>query len=98
MATNVQALQQRAQGSAALQRYDEIAQILIGTPKAAAHDGVSWMQALCVTLDVPPLSSYGVTEDDFSLIVEKASQSSSMKGNPIALSAEEIREILAQAL
>jgi alcohol dehydrogenase class IV len=98
MAANVQALQERGQGSAALQRYDEVAQLLIGTPRAAAHDGVSWMQALCAALDVPPLSAHGVTEDDFPLIVEKAARSSSMKGNPITLTAEEMEEILRRAL
>jgi alcohol dehydrogenase class IV len=98
MAINVQALQERGQGSDALQRYDEVAQLLIGTPKAAAHDGVSWIQALCTALDILPLSTHGVTEDDFPLIIEKASSSSSMKGNPIELTAEEMKEILNRAL
>jgi len=98
MAVNVRALQERGQESDALRRYDEVAQLLIGTPRATAHDGVSWMQALCATLDVPPLSAHGVTEDDFPLIIEKASRSSSMKGNPIELTAEEMEEILRRAL
>jgi alcohol dehydrogenase class IV len=98
MATNVQALQERGQGSAALHRYDEVAQLLIGTPRATAHDGVSWMQALCATLNTPPLSTYGVTADDFPLIIEKAAKSSSMKGNPITLTAAEMEEILKRAL
>jgi alcohol dehydrogenase class IV len=98
MATNVQALQERESGNSALQRYDEVAQILIGTPKATAHDGVSWIRALCATLDVPPLSAHGVTADDFPLIIEKASQASSMKGNPAKLNAEEMEQILRQAL
>lgn len=98
MAVNVQALQKRGQGNEALRRYDEVAQLLIGTPRATAHDGVSWMQALCTALDVPPLSTHGVTEDDFPLIIEKASKSSSMKGNPIELTTEELEEILRRAL
>jgi alcohol dehydrogenase class IV len=56
------------------------------------------MQALCATLGVPPLSAYGVTENDFPLIVEKASKSSSMKGNPVKLTAEEMGDILRRAL
>jgi alcohol dehydrogenase class IV len=98
IAINVQALQERAAGSPALRRYDEIAQILIGSPKAAARDGVAWMQALCKALQAPPLSSYGMTEGDFSLLIEKASVSSSMKGNPIKLTSDELGEILARAL
>jgi alcohol dehydrogenase class IV len=98
MAANVQALQERGQDGAALQRYDEVAQLLVGTPKAAAHDGVSWVQALCAALDVPPLSAYGVTADEFPLIIEKGTKSSSMKGNPIKLTTEEMEEILNRAL
>ncbi|MFN2229561.1 MAG: iron-containing alcohol dehydrogenase, partial [Anaerolineae bacterium] len=98
MAANVQALQERGQGSAALHRYDKVAQLLIGTLRATAHDGVSWIQALCAALDVPPLSAYGVTAEDFTLIIEKAAKSSSMKGNPIELNTEEMEEILKRAL
>jgi alcohol dehydrogenase class IV len=98
MAVNVQALQKRGQGGDALRRYDEVAQLLIGTPRASAHDGVSWIRALCAALDVPPLSAHGVTEDDFPLIIEKAANSSSMKGNPIKLTAEEMEGILERAL
>jgi alcohol dehydrogenase class IV len=98
MAVNVQALRERGQGGAALRRYDEVAQLLVGSPRAAAHDGVSWMQALCAALDIPPLSAHGVTEDDFPAIVEKAARSSSMKGNPIELTREEMEEILRRAL
>jgi alcohol dehydrogenase class IV len=98
MAVNVQALRKRGQENEALRRYDEVAQLLIGTPRATAHDGVSWMQALCTALGVPPLSTHGMTEDDFPLIIEKAGKASSMKGNPIELTAEEMEEILKQAL
>jgi alcohol dehydrogenase class IV len=98
MEANVQALQDREAGNNALRRYDEVAQVLIGTPRASAHDGVSWIRALCATLDVPPLSAHGVKEKDLAPIVEKASQSSSIKGNPVKLTAEEMDEILRQAL
>jgi alcohol dehydrogenase class IV len=98
MAVNVQVLQKRDPENDALRRYDEVAQLLIGSPRATAHDGVSWTQALCAALDVPSLSAHGVTEDDFPRIIEKATQSSSMKGNPIKLTAEEMEEILRRAL
>jgi alcohol dehydrogenase class IV len=98
MAINVQALQDREKGGHALRRYDELAQYLIGTLRATARDGVSWVQALCERLGVPPLSAYGLTEDDFLLLIEKASQSSSMKGNPVQLTPDEMREVLTRAL
>ncbi len=98
MAVNVQALQERAPGSEALHRYDEVAQILIGSPKASARDGVAWIQALCEALRVPPLSSYGVTLADVPSLVEKAAVSNAMKGNAIPLTFEEMTEILTRAL
>jgi alcohol dehydrogenase class IV len=98
MAVNVRALQERAPESEALRRYDEIARIVTGNEKATADDGVAWVRELCQTLQVPSLASYGVTEDDFPLLIEKAAVSSSMKGNPIVLAADEMSEILVRAL
>ena len=98
MAVNVQALQERLPGSEALHRYDEVAQILIGSSKATARDGVAWVQALCEALHVPPLSAYGVTPADFPSLVEKTAASNAVKGNAIPLTAEEMTEILTRAL
>ncbi|MBM3862204.1 MAG: iron-containing alcohol dehydrogenase [Verrucomicrobia bacterium] len=49
-------------------------------------------------LNIPGLRTHGVTEADFPSIIEKAAAASSMKGNPILLSTEELREILSRAL
>jgi alcohol dehydrogenase class IV len=98
MAVNVRALQQRAPESQALRRYDEIARIVTGSDWAVADDGVVWVKGLCQMLQVPSLASYGVKEEDFPVLIEKAAVSSSMKGNPIALTADEMGEILKRAL
>lgn len=98
MAVNVQALQERMARSNALRRYDEVAQVLISSPKATARDGVAWIQALCEALHVPPLSSYGVTLADLPLLVEKAAVSNGMKGNAVELTSDEMNEILSRAL
>lgn len=98
MAMNVQALQARMPESSALRRYDEIARILTGNAQASAADGVRWVQELCRMLQVPPLSEYGMSADDIPLLVEKSTKSSSMKGNPIGLTLDEMREILEQAV
>lgn len=97
MQANVQALQKRASESTALARYDEIAQLLTGTLTARADDGVAWVQNLCAALQVPPLRKFGLEEQDFQEVVEKARKSSSMKGNPIALTDGELMEILKKA-
>ncbi|MBC8447053.1 MAG: iron-containing alcohol dehydrogenase [Chloroflexi bacterium] len=98
MAVNVRALRERAPDSGALRRYDEMARILTGDERATAAAGVAWVQELCAALHVPPLSAYGLTAADLPLLIEKAAASSSMKGNPIALTVEEMREILTRAL
>ena len=93
MEANVQALQNRAPGSPALARYDEIAQLLTGNT-AKTVDGVKWVQNICFALKVPPLSEFGLKEPDFSTVVAKSQKSSSMKGNPIALTDDELMAIL----
>jgi len=98
MEMNVHALQERLPGSGALRRYDEIAQILTGKSTATAGDGVAWVQELCGALQVAPLSSYGMSSEDIPVLVEKAAKASSMKGNPILLTPDEMREILVQAI
>ncbi len=94
---NVRALQARMPGSPALARYDEVAQLVTGKGTARAADGVVWIQDLCQALDVPPLSDFGLAEDDFPTVVEKARSASSMKGNPTLLTDEELIEILRKA-
>jgi alcohol dehydrogenase class IV len=39
-----------------------------------------------------------VTEADIPILVEKAAQASSMKGNPIVLTPEELRQMIAPAI
>ena len=98
MAVNIRALRARAPGSESLRRYEEVARILAGNSTATAEDGVAWVSHLCQELAIPPLRAYGFREQDVPVVVEKASQASSMKGNPIALTPEELREVLTRAL
>lgn len=94
---NVRALQSRAADSPALARYDEIAHVLTAKATSLAADGVAWLQQLCAELKVPPLRQFGLKEQDFPVVVEKAKKSSSMKGNPIELADDELMEILENA-
>ena len=98
VAINVRALTERMPGSESLRRYDEVAQLLTGDSSVMASDGVAWVQSLCDGLQVPSLASCGVKEEDFPVVIEKTAVSSSMKGNPIQLSSDEMREILERAL
>jgi alcohol dehydrogenase class IV len=103
MAVNVEALRGRAatdQQSAVsktLERYEHVARLLTERPQATAADGIQWVAALCRKLEIPPLRTYGVSESDLPVLIEKAARTSSMKGNPIRLEAGELREIVARA-
>jgi len=94
---NVRALKERSPTSPYLRRYNEIGQFLTGDPDAGASHAVSWIQSLCQAMHVPPLSKYGMTDQDIPVLVEKAAKASSMKANPIHLTAEEMIEILRNA-
>ena len=98
MEANVHALRSRQAGSAALVKYDRIAQLLSGKGGAQAADGVMWVQELCAALNVPSLAAFGLREQDFPAIVAKSQKSSSMKGNPVTLTDDELMGILEKAV
>ena len=98
IAVNIQALRARAPASQALGRYAEVARLLTGGSQTTAEDGVRWTAEICRKLEIPPLRTYGVTEADIPDLVEKAAQASSMKGNPIVLTPEELRQIIERAI
>jgi alcohol dehydrogenase class IV len=97
MAINVKALTERQPEHIALQRYDEIAGLVTGNSKATAQDGVAWIEALGRSLQIPGLASYGLTRSDFPTVIEKSAGSSSMQGNPLKLTPDELHEILNRA-
>jgi alcohol dehydrogenase class IV len=96
--TNIGALRSRQPNSTALSRYDEIAQIITGKQTANADDAVTWLQELCSSLTIPTLSQLGLTSTMIPEIVSKSQNASSMKGNPVVLTVEELTGILEQAM
>jgi len=98
MAVNIRAVRSRAPEGETLRRYETVARILTGKPDALAEDGVEWVRQLCRDFQIPPLSSYGIEDKDVSTLVEKASQASSTKGNPISLTTDELQEVLTLAM
>lgn len=75
-----------------------IGKILCDEPSAKASDAVNWIREFCNHVKIPKLSLYGLTERKFNIIIEKSMRASSMKGNPITLSMDEIRNILQRSL
>jgi alcohol dehydrogenase class IV len=98
MAANLRALRSRAPDSDTLRRYDEIARLVTGKSAATADDGVRWAGELVKELGIPGLSAYGVGPQHCGELVEKAAKASSMKANPVALTAMELTEVLQAAI
>jgi alcohol dehydrogenase class IV len=107
MQANVQALRSRiADGggspdpdaASVLARFDEIGRILTGKETAEASDAMVWVGELCLALSLPGLRKHGLSTVDFPLVMERARKASSMQGNPVQLSDEELTAILTRAI
>ena len=96
--TNIAALKQRSKDAASLAKYDEVARILTGQLNATAEDAARWLSDIGDALALPPLSTFGIRAQDVDDIVEKSKHASSMKGNPIALTDGELKEIIETVL
>jgi len=95
---NVRALRSARPGSPALYRYTEAARLLTGRPAASIEDGLAWIRETNTMLAVPGLGTFGVRPQDADDVAAKAAGSSSMRGNPVALSHGDLRAVLLQAL
>lgn len=96
MEANIEAMQ--TEKHVGLARYEEVARILTGNASASARDGVKWVSELVNELNIPSLSTHGMTEAHIPEAVQKTLNASSYKGNPIALKASVLQEILEKAL
>jgi alcohol dehydrogenase class IV len=98
MAANIQALTERDPDHPSLDRYRETAVLLTGRADAMAKDGVAWVRQLCQHLKVPSLERLGFTAAQTAEAVSKACRASSMKGNPVMLTEDELAAIYRNAL
>ena len=95
---NVKALAEREPDNPALKRYAYAAQFLLFDREATVDRAIDWISETSQLLGIPGLASCGVQPADFAEIVAKSSVSSSMKGNPIALTDDELSGILQASL
>ncbi len=101
MRANVRALREREPASPVLARYAEVGAVLSGAVRGSAESsdlGIECVERLVAELGVPGLSSYGVTAEAVGDVVKRARRASSMKGNPIVLTEEELGGCLRAAL
>jgi alcohol dehydrogenase class IV len=97
MQANVAALRAAGPDHPALARYAEAAALLTGEPVAAIEDGVAWVRETLALLDIPGLGTFGLVPEQADGITAQALRSSSMQGNPVALTEGDLRAILARA-
>ena len=93
---NIAALKARDPASPALARYSEVGQLLTGT--AGAGQAIEWITETVRLLGVPGLSALGLSADRVDEACEKGARASSMKGNPIILTTEELREVVLSSM
>jgi alcohol dehydrogenase class IV len=98
MEVNLRALRKRGPENPALRRYGEVARFLTRNDKATPEDGVKWVKEITEGFKVLDLTAYGLEQEDLPLLIEKASISSSMQGNPVKLRSSEIEEIIILSL
>jgi alcohol dehydrogenase class IV len=98
MEVNLRALRERAPDHFALQRIAEVASLLTGRPEASPEDAIAWLAELTAAMSIPGLASYGLNQDAIATVVTTAQRASSMRGNPIELSDQEVTEIVTRSL
>jgi alcohol dehydrogenase class IV len=95
---NVRELRRDPSGQPVLDRYTEAARSLTGSPAASIEDGLAWLRETITMLGIPGLATSGIGPGDADDVAVKAARSSSMQGNPVTLSHDDLRAILLAAL
>jgi len=81
-----------------LDKYTAVAAALTGNPSAGPEDGLAWMEKLVADIGVPGLSEYGLRDAHVTEVCEKSAVSSSMQGNPVQLTHDQLSEVLRAAM
>jgi alcohol dehydrogenase class IV len=85
-------------GHPSLAKYRETAQILTKDSLAEPEDGAEWIESLVRLMEIPLLKGFGLNSIVCQTLGDKALCASSMKGNPVQLTREEIVLVLENEL
>ena len=94
---NLSALRSGAGSSPALHRYEQAARLLTGRDEATPDDAVDWLRETVAALDVPGLRGLGLDRGQYGEVADKAARSSSMQGNPVPLTQDDLLAVLEAA-
>lgn len=99
---NVRALRQLDRAHPTLARFAQLGEILtekrFATPQEAVDATVDFVRDLVQKLQVPTLSSFGVSASDTPAVVAAAKKASSMRYNPVVLSDQALEQCFREAL
>jgi alcohol dehydrogenase class IV len=95
VAANIRALRERQPDGDVLLKYREVARLLTG--RAEIDDLPRWLRDFTRGLGTRSLSELGLKRENFPDVVPAAAQASSMKANPLPLTAEELTRVLDEA-
>ena len=98
MEVNIKALESGRGDRSWIKRYDAIAATLTNSRNAKAMSGVEWVYRLRENLNISPLGDYGLDKKHIPDLVDKSSRASSMRGNPVQLTVDEMTSILLHAI
>ena len=76
----------------------EVTHMLTGGRTASPEAAVEWLIDLRDALGVRALAHYGIVESQIPVLVDAGRKASSMRGNPITLTDEELASILIRSL
>ena len=93
MEINIKAIKEKKLETQLL-KFDEVARILTQNNFAKAEEGTIWVKEIVKKLKIPRLSYFQLSTNSFPELIEKAKNSSSMKGNPVVLNDDQLAEIL----
>ena len=97
-AANIAALKARPEHAHYLKRYREAAGILTGDDHADPSMLIQWLREMTASMQIPALSRWGLGQTDVAQLTSQALQASSMKGNPVPLSAETLQSVITRAM
>lgn len=94
---NIRSLNIRDPENPALERYQEAGRIINPLCAGIKYEIIDGLYELKEKLNIQGLKAFGIKKTEFSVIIEKAKNASSMKANPIILTDQELEEILEKA-
>lgn len=91
---NYLAIMERQPENPARDKYEILTKLLLPPGRRNVEELIKMLYQFTQEIGTPGLGKLGVRTEEYPQIVEKALNASSMKGNPIRLSAEELTNIL----